>query len=150
MDTMFYCPYCGHAPLFIERKDQCCGCGAIVELLPSKYDFPYYAELSAQKYNSDRSHWKEFLLDEISTNPLYDPNRYNSAEATAYRESQMAAARTKDQARREASLPKCPLCGSTKLKKISAVKHGVHAAAFGIFSKTAFSQFECESCHYKF
>lgn len=47
-------------------------------------------------------------------------------------------------------IPKCPTCGSTRLKKISAAKRGLHAWAFGIFSKTAFSQFECEDCGYKF
>ena len=44
---------------------------------------------------------------------------------------------------------KCPTCGSTNVKRISDTKKATHAIAFGIYSKTAFSQFECEDCHYK-
>ncbi|MEY8339467.1 hypothetical protein AALB16_15860 [Lachnospiraceae bacterium 62-35] len=40
---------------------------------------------------------------------------------------------------------KCPTCNSTKVKRIS----GTAKAAFGIFSKTARSQFKCENCGYK-
>ena len=48
------------------------------------------------------------------------------------------------------NIPRCPVCESIAVKKISAAKRGLHAWAFGIFSKTAFSQFECEDCGYKF
>lgn len=44
---------------------------------------------------------------------------------------------------------KCPTCGSTNVEKISDLKRGVHAVAFGIFSKTAFSQYKCNHCGYK-
>ncbi len=47
------------------------------------------------------------------------------------------------------NIPKCPTCGSTNVKRISDTKKATHAIAFGIYSKTAFSQFECEDCHYK-
>ena len=45
--------------------------------------------------------------------------------------------------------PKCPTCQSTNIKKISALSRGAHAYAFGLFSKTARSQFECLNCGYK-
>lgn len=45
--------------------------------------------------------------------------------------------------------PKCPTCQSINIKKISTARKAVHGAAFGIFSKTAFSQFECCNCGYK-
>ncbi|MEY8339591.1 hypothetical protein AALB16_16550 [Lachnospiraceae bacterium 62-35] len=44
---------------------------------------------------------------------------------------------------------KCPTCNSTKVKRISDTAKAAGAAAFGIFSKTARSQFKCENCGYK-
>ena len=44
----------------------------------------------------------------------------------------------------------CPVCNSTNVKPISTVARAVHGVAFGLFSKTARSQFECKSCGYKF
>lgn len=49
----------------------------------------------------------------------------------------------------EANQPKCPTCGSTNIKKISAVSKAGGMFMFGIFSKTAKSQFQCEDCGYK-
>lgn len=49
----------------------------------------------------------------------------------------------------EANIPKCPTCGSTNIKKISAASKAGGMFMFGIFSKTAKSQFQCEDCGYK-
>ena len=50
---------------------------------------------------------------------------------------------------KEQNIPKCPTCGSTNVHKISGVKKALHGYAFGLFSKTARSQFECNNCGYK-
>lgn len=42
--------------------------------------------------------------------------------------------------------PKCITCGSTNVKKISTSAKVTGAVAFGLFSKTAKSQFKCENC----
>lgn len=44
---------------------------------------------------------------------------------------------------------KCPTCGSTQVKRISTTAKVVGATMFGLFSKTAQSQFECLDCKYK-
>ena len=44
---------------------------------------------------------------------------------------------------------KCPTCSSTRVKKISTTSKVAGAAVFGLFSKTARSQFKCEQCGYK-
>lgn len=46
-------------------------------------------------------------------------------------------------------VPQCPTCGSTNIQKISATKKAAGAIGFGLFSKTAKSQFECKNCGYK-
>lgn len=45
--------------------------------------------------------------------------------------------------------PKCPTCSSTNIHKISASKKLMGAIGFGLFSKTAKSQFQCYNCGYK-
>lgn len=49
----------------------------------------------------------------------------------------------------QSAKPKCPHCGDTNIHKISATSKVVHGAAFGLFSKTARSQFECGNCGFK-
>lgn len=48
------------------------------------------------------------------------------------------------------SSPRCPLCRSTNIQKISTAKRIVHGYAFGLFSNTARSQWECKNCGNKF
>ena len=48
------------------------------------------------------------------------------------------------------NLPTCPTCHSTNVKKISFAKGYLHWRAFGLFSKTARSQWECKNCGTKF
>ena len=47
------------------------------------------------------------------------------------------------------NVPRCPTCNSTNIKKISSLNRVAHGYAFGLFSKTARSQFCCQNCGYK-
>lgn len=47
------------------------------------------------------------------------------------------------------NVPKCPTCGSTNIEKISSFDKAARAVMFGLFSKTARSQFKCTNCGYK-
>ena len=49
----------------------------------------------------------------------------------------------------ETNIPKCPTCGSTDIGKISSFDKAAGAVMFGLFSKTAKSQFKCRNCGYK-
>ena len=62
----------------------------------------------------------------------------------------MALVNAREKAR-EASknLPTCPTCGSTNIQKISGLNRAAHGYMFGLFSKTAKSQFCCKNCGYK-
>lgn len=51
--------------------------------------------------------------------------------------------------REEENLPKCPTCSSTNIEKISSFDKAAGAVMFGLFSKTAKSQFKCRNCGYK-
>ena len=52
-------------------------------------------------------------------------------------------------AKKQPSTPHCPTCNSTNIKRISTASKAVGVGLFGIFSKTARSQFECKDCGYK-
>lgn len=50
---------------------------------------------------------------------------------------------------KQQNIPKCPTCQSTNIKKISTLSKVAGASMFGLFSKTARSQFQCINCGYK-
>lgn len=56
---------------------------------------------------------------------------------------------TSHQSTQQPNTPHCPTCNSTNIKRISAASKAVGVGLFGIFSKTARSQFECKDCGYK-
>ena len=117
-----------------------------------KHDYSYYAN----KANEKKCATFYLIYLEIKENPLFDQrefdnmmnshSRYNGKNdnITIYPEVQEKL----DKARQK-HIPKCPTCQSTNIKKISSVSKVAHGFAFGLFSKTAKSQFECNDCHYK-
>lgn len=46
----------------------------------------------------------------------------------------------------EDNLPKCPICGSTDLKKLSALDRGVSAFMWGLGSNKIGKTYECQKC----
>lgn len=47
---------------------------------------------------------------------------------------------------KEQNIPKCPICGSTDLKKLSALDRGVSAFMFGLGSNKIGKTYECKNC----
>lgn len=133
MGVYYYCPYCGTAQL--KNALFCNHCRTTTDMIPSKLDSEYYRQKSVQKYG-DYTHWKEFLLSEAKENPLFDENKLINPP--------------QPQTKTQPNTPKCPTCNSTNIKKISSLSRAAHGYAFGLFSKTARSQFECENCGMKF
>ncbi|MBP3630534.1 MAG: hypothetical protein J6J23_03485 [Clostridia bacterium] len=134
-----YCPICGETQF--GTNVVCVNCHSETAMAQSIYDYEYYQNQSMEKYG-DFTHWKEFLLLEIEQNPLYNPNAVSckSNQNIAYN----SALQVKDD-----NIPKCPTCSSTNIQKISATSKVVGASLFGLFSKTATSQFKCNNCGYK-
>lgn len=46
-------------------------------------------------------------------------------------------------------VPQCPTCKSKNITTIPNSKRMIYGLIFGLFSKTATSQFECKNCGYK-
>lgn len=49
------------------------------------------------------------------------------------------------------NIPKCPTCGSTNIRRITATERGVNAVMFGVFGTKRKCQFECQNpnCKYR-
>lgn len=57
--------------------------------------------------------------------------------------NRMSAARQKA---KEANLPKCPICGSTNLKKLSFTNKAISVGVFGLLSNKINKTWECKNC----
>lgn len=149
---LFYCPICGKVqfPLNSNRIVPCIGCGKTVGLIESSQDYLYYKNKSSELFGNT-SNWQNVLLDEeISKNPHFQKNMLGiTISREEYLRAMQAFNGNTSQQLPQTNKPKCPTCQSTNIKKISVTKKVTHGLMFGILSKTAFSQFECCNCGYK-
>ncbi len=147
MGKHFYCPYCGATQF--ETNVVCIKCRNYTNMVESKHDDEYYRNKSLEKYG-DYSHWNEFLLPEIKENPLFDEEKHNykpSSEEQHKRHQKILDDIMKNKMQNSnPNQPKCPTCGSTNIEKISTTSRVTHGLMFGLFSKTAKSQFRCKNC----
>lgn len=147
LDYWYYCPICGrsHLPSFNH-----CRIHKKFELVKSIHKKDYYKQILIERQDYLSSGFDIVTEQEIKTNPLFNHLEYEKyqqtkADAKAYWNKQQITNK-KDE---NSNIPKCPTCQSTNIKKISVAKRATHGFMFGIFSKTAFSQFECNNCGYK-
>ena len=151
-DKTWVCPKCGNLYEFTTNKRPICEyCDATMVQCE---------ETNKEIINSTFAKPKEVQKEyETSLAKKYGNNQF-SEEAYNHRMDEIRKWREeydrKEQARQSAqsskqptNVPKCPTCGSENIKKISATSKVVGAGLFGLFSKTARSQFECKSCGYK-
>lgn len=163
-----YCPVCGSS---IDWKPECPFCHhAVVE---TEKDAEYYIARAKETYtpNSWEVQAGGIILDiayegaaqdiafeeEYKHNPLFDESarkaslEWDKELYESMRKETLASHSSPSYSTpASANLPTCPICHSTNLKKISAVKAAAHWYAFGLLSKTARSQWECKNCGTKF
>lgn len=151
-DFVSFCPKCKMEYLYKpfvknEDKKQVCGYkGCDGEMIHSK--------ITAEEnvYIEHISEDREFL---IAMNDLRNTDVIAYKEKIAQYKAEFEKTHAplsddeNDVYKQSSNLPKCPTCNSTNIKKISAVSKAGGIFMFGIFSKTAKSQFQCEDCGYK-
>lgn len=118
-----YCPKCGHS--FPEDWDECNECE--VELVYEEKDREIVMTEEEKKYYDDRS--RHYLNREFI-------NRGESLTFEAYPYKN----------KKEENIPKCPVCGSTNLKKLSAFDRGASAFMWGLGSNKIGKTYECKNC----
>jgi hypothetical protein len=142
----YYCPICGYEYHYgmetcYYHKDQ--------KFIQSKHPKEWYEEVAEErriKENKPIIMAFNILKEEYMQNPLFDIDSYNSIN----KKNMQNLYNNINNNSNNSNQPHCPLCNSTNIRKISSVKRGVHAVAFGLFSTTARSQWECLSCGNKF
>lgn len=140
-----YCPVCGHCQNIFDnnRNITCPNCFSKVEFLESQYDEEYYEDKAMDKYGTLMKISDILMEEEVKYNPLFNPEKAKmTTVADRHREIFLNNIDSDN-------TPKCPICSSTHIRKISSIKRVTHAYTFGLFSKTARSQFECENCKHK-
>lgn len=147
-DRIRSCPICGSERIKkIFSHDVCCDCDEIIEPYISKCTISYYEIISFAMYGTETK-WKEIFIDEeLSKEVSFDLKKYHrNLENNELRKQN---AETIPVYYPEEHKPKCPTCQSNRVIKISNPRRIAHGLTFGILSKTAFSQFECKNCGYK-
>lgn len=151
-DFVSFCPKCKMEYLYKpfvknEDKKQVCGYkGCDGEMIHSK--------ITAEEnvYIEHISEDREFLIamnDLRNTDVIAYKEKIAQYKAEFERTHAPLSNDENDIYKQPSNLPKCPTCNSTNIKKISAVSKAGGMFMFGIFSKTAKSQFQCEDCGYK-
>lgn len=147
LDYWYYCPICASSYL---PSFNTCPSHKKITLVKSQHPRQYYNHKSIEEYCLKKDAYEILWEEEITKNPLYDKEQDTFLAKLAERESEeeVSLYDIKLAAKNQCSA-KCPTCGSTNVHKISGVKKALHGYAFGLFSKTARSQFECNNCGYK-
>lgn len=118
-----YCPKCGHS--FPEDWDECNECE--VELIYEAKDRELNLSQEEREYYDKKS--RGYLNQEFV-------KRGESLTFEAYPYKQ----------NKERYIPKCPICGSTNLKKLSFTNKAISVGVFGLLSNKINKTWECKNC----
>lgn len=140
-DYFYYCPVCGSVKDVV--MDFCVICNSEMGCsVRSKHEQEYY---TAKGNPIDC-----LLNEEIKPNPLFDEKEYEHKHQVHSQTLEMISNRLlEERMQNNPNSPRCPTCKSTNIGKISTTSKVAGAAMFGLFSKTAKSQFKCNNCGYK-
>ena len=127
---------------------KCKYCGTIV--VQTNKDIEEIYKLGCKLSDEDFNQIKINLAKEFGNNQ-FDEKAFNHCIQAIDEEIQdyIKQIDSKNQQSQQFNQPKCPTCGSVNIRKISATKKAAGGFMFGLFSKTAKSQFMCDNCGYK-
>lgn len=127
---------------------KCKYCGTIV--VQTNKDIEEIYKLGCKLSDEDFNQIKINLAKEFGNNQ-FDEKAFNHCIQAIDEEIQdyIKQIDSKNQQSQQSNQPKCPTCGSTNIEKISTAKKAAGGFMFGLFSKTAKSQFACKDCGYK-
>lgn len=136
-----YCKKCGRITYAYSKKEEkmCDYCKNCLYPIPLEYTY------NGEGNNISTKLKEQFIEEVIKTSPEFDEQMYLGMKQYVDNRDYGRSLRAKV----NGNVPKCPTCSSTKITKISTTSKVAGAAMFGLFSKTARSQFKCNSCGYK-
>lgn len=140
-----YCEKCGQVNDISGKINNlvnitCTGCGKVGYLKPVPEEYLNNSGRGIKTGLHDK-----FKENVIKSSPNFDQECWDRRVEIIYKQNNELL---KNDKIKQANVPKCPTCNSTDIKKISVMSKAVGATMFGLFSKTARSQFKCKSCGY--
>lgn len=97
---------------------------------------------------------KEYFPNGVEGVVMPDPNNIPEADrkyiTTASDTPSCTPSYTRTSPPKQTYVPHCPICGSPDIEKITLAQKAFGGFMFGLFSKTAKSQFKCNNCGAKF
>lgn len=118
-----YCPKCGHS--FPDDWNECNECE--VELVYEEKDRELILSQEEKEYYDKKS--RGYLNQEFVKR-----GETLTFEAYPYKQD------------KDHHIPKCPICGSTNLKKLSFSNKAVSIGVFGLLSNKINKTWECKNC----
>lgn len=173
MGKMHFCKQCGytcmvsmtthilHRLVAGESPKTCVNCKTQMTELPTKVVDKYgcFSELevfSTEWFDSREKYVEEYVSEFSEFNPELYAKELDRLKASAERhfqyEQQQLEESFKKIAEQRSHIPKCPICGSSNLRKITLTKRAVKTAAFGIAGAVddAGKTWQCNNCNSKF
>lgn len=155
----YYCPVCGF--IYKDHINKCSECNTNIPIKKSLHSKNYYTNKAIEEYPNN---WNEIDIfyvlhnEEIENNPYFDEEIYdevcdrkygslttvNNTSSSPSTVTSLSTTTTNQQ--QQQYTPKCPVCQSPNINKISGLSRAAHGLTFGLFSKTARSQWVCNSC----
>ncbi len=102
-------------------------------------------ELITMSYIANDNDFFQAMIDLKEKDPIEFQLKMSQFRTQVQQQQQIKRARLAA----SSTTVKCPTCNSRDVKRISGTSRAAGAAMFGLFSKTARSQFECRNCGYK-
>lgn len=143
-----YCPECKHN--FSDEFDESVYCGSellegTIEIQDTENDKPIY-EMSdmgiLEKYSDYRKRIEEQTGHQMTDAEFLCGIREARRDSLSHK----ADTYLKDNQENSINIPKCPICQSTDIEKISVVSKAGSVALLGIFSQKVKKQWHCNNC----
>lgn len=149
-EKTFVCPKCGDHESYYEfspnnpKHITCEFCGT--PYIQTNLTADEYTKLNFQEFKKGNEDFEADIAKQYG-NGEFDQEAYNGRkEIIAQRVKEREMRKTQLQASNQ---PKCPTCGSTDLKKITATQKASNAVLFGLFGNKRKKQFHCNNCGYE-
>ncbi len=173
MDEIMYCEKCGWVGHILFSKN-CKNCKIKMKFLPEELKYKYHIFVEDWSKISDEEvlqREENFVFGELLNNPVFSLEDYKkqvqkqiqlNKELDEFHKKQIEEKRLKilnknlkiiqKEQDKQNCIPKCPICGSTNVNKISVTTRAVKTAAFGVYGviDDAGKTWKCGNCGSKF
>lgn len=169
MGNVMYCEKCGWVGGVLFSK-KCNFCNTKMKILSEELKYKYHMFVEDWLQTSDEEkiiREESFVMGELKNNPLFSLEDYEkqvqrqiqrNQELDEWEKQKMLERQAKNLAQiqkekyKQNCIPKCPICGSTNVNKITVGSRAVKTAVFGVAGAVDDSgkTYKCENCGSKF